>query len=125
MLVFGSGCGRGCKFCDVTLRALRYYPPEKVKKEIEINLKKGGEKSAWIHSDDIFVYGMDPKTSKGMEPNREALEASTIPCILGSTISGISSRSGLSQKFTNLPCSVRPSRWNSLMFTLKSLRFLM
>ena len=68
------GCGRGCKFCDVTLRSLRYYSPEKVKKEIEVNLKKGGEKSAWIHSDDIFVYGMDPKTSKGMEPNREALE---------------------------------------------------
>lgn len=68
------GCGRGCKFCDVTLRALRYYSPEKVKKEIEVNLKKGGEKSAWIHSDDIFVYGMDPRTSKGMEPNREAME---------------------------------------------------
>jgi len=35
---------------------------------------KAGETSAWIHSDDIFVYGMDPRTSKGMEPNREALE---------------------------------------------------
>lgn len=68
------GCGRGCKFCDVTLRALRYYPPEKVKKEIEVNMKKGGLTSAWIHSDDIFVYGMDPKISKRMEPNREALE---------------------------------------------------
>ena len=68
------GCGRGCKFCDVTLRSLRYYPVEKVKKEIEVNIKKGGSKSAWIHSDDIFVYGMDPRTSKGMEPNREALE---------------------------------------------------
>ena len=68
------GCGRGCKFCDVTLRALRYYPPEKVKKEIEVNIKKGGTRTAWIHSDDIFVYGMDPRTSKGMEPNREALE---------------------------------------------------
>jgi len=68
------GCGRGCKFCDVTLRSLRYYPPEKVKKEIEVNIKKGGAKSAWIHSDDIFVYGMDPRTSKQMEPNREALE---------------------------------------------------
>ena len=67
------GCGRGCKFCDVTLRALRYYPPEKVKKEIEVNVK-AGETSAWIHSDDIFVYGMDPRTNKGMEPNREALE---------------------------------------------------
>ncbi len=67
------GCGRGCKFCDVTLRALRYYPPEKVKREIEVNVK-AGETSAWIHSDDIFVYGMDPRTSKGMEPNREAIE---------------------------------------------------
>ena len=54
------GCGRGCKFCDVTLRSLRYYSPEKVKKEIEVNIKKGGMDRAWIHSDDIFVYGMDP-----------------------------------------------------------------
>jgi radical SAM superfamily enzyme YgiQ (UPF0313 family) len=74
MIEVMRGCGRGCKFCDVTLRALRYYPPEKVKKEIEINLKKGGVKAAWVHSDDIFVYGMDPRTSKQMEPNRDALE---------------------------------------------------
>ena len=68
------GCGRGCKFCDVTLRPLRYYPPEKVKKEIEVNLKKGGQTSAWLHSDDIFVYGLDPRKTKNMAPNREALE---------------------------------------------------
>jgi radical SAM superfamily enzyme YgiQ (UPF0313 family) len=74
MIEVMRGCGRGCKFCDVTLRSLRYYPPEKVKKEIEVNIKKGGAKSAWVHSDDIFVYGMDPRTTKNMEPNREALE---------------------------------------------------
>ena len=68
------GCGRGCKFCDVTLRPLRYYPPEKVKREIEVNLKKGGQTSAWLHSDDIFVYGLDPRKTKDMSPNREALE---------------------------------------------------
>jgi radical SAM superfamily enzyme YgiQ (UPF0313 family) len=68
------GCGRGCKFCDVTLRPLRYYPVEKVQKEIEINIKYGGAKNAWIHSDDIFVYGMNPRTTKNMQPNREALE---------------------------------------------------
>ena len=34
------GCGRGCKFCDVTLRPLRYYPPEKVKREIRSQHKK-------------------------------------------------------------------------------------
>jgi radical SAM superfamily enzyme YgiQ (UPF0313 family) len=68
------GCGRGCKFCDVTLRPLRYYPVEKVKKEIEVNIKYGGHKNAWIHSDDIFVYGLNPRTTKNMQPNREALE---------------------------------------------------
>jgi radical SAM superfamily enzyme YgiQ (UPF0313 family) len=68
------GCGRGCKFCDVTLRPLRYYPVEKVQKEIEINMKYGGIKSAWIQSDDIFVYGLNPRTTKNMQPNREALE---------------------------------------------------
>ena len=26
------GCGRGCKFCDVTLRSLRYYSPDVWKK---------------------------------------------------------------------------------------------
>jgi radical SAM superfamily enzyme YgiQ (UPF0313 family) len=74
MIEVMRGCGRGCKFCDVTLRALRYYSPEKVKKEIEVNIKKGGLRNAWVHSDDIFVYGMDPRTSKQMEPNRDALE---------------------------------------------------
>ncbi len=34
------GCGRGCKFCDVTLRALRYYPPEKVQRESKLTSRK-------------------------------------------------------------------------------------
>ena len=67
------GCGRGCKFCDVTLRPLRYYPVEKVQQEIAVNMKKGGLKTAWIQSDDIFVYGLNPRTTKNMEPNRDAL----------------------------------------------------
>jgi len=74
MIEVMRGCGRGCKFCDVTLRPLRYYPVEKVQKEIEINMKYGGLKNAWIHSDDIFVYGLNPRTTKNMQPNREAIE---------------------------------------------------
>lgn len=74
MIEVMRGCGRGCKFCDVTLRPLRYYPVEKVVKEIEINMKYGGLKNAWVHSDDIFVYGLNPRTTKNMQPNREALE---------------------------------------------------
>ena len=74
MIEVMRGCGRGCKFCDVTLRPLRYYPVEKVVKEIEVNMKYGGLKNAWVHSDDIFVYGLNPRTTKNMQPNREALE---------------------------------------------------
>ena len=74
MIEVMRGCGRGCKFCDVTLRPLRYYPVEKVQKEIEINMKYGGLKNAWVHSDDIFVYGLNPRTTKNMQPNREAIE---------------------------------------------------
>ena len=74
MIEVMRGCGRGCKFCDVTLRPLRYYPVEKVQQEIEINMKYGGLKNAWIHSDDIFVYGLNPRTTKNMQPNREAIE---------------------------------------------------
>ncbi len=73
MIEVMRGCGRGCKFCDVTLRSLRYYPPEKVRREIMVNVKKG-MKTAWLHSDDIFVYGLNPTTTKNMAPNREAIE---------------------------------------------------
>ncbi|MEP0824549.1 MAG: B12-binding domain-containing radical SAM protein, partial [Nitrososphaera sp.] len=74
MIEVMRGCGRGCKFCDVTLRPLRYYPVEKVQKEIEVNMKYGGLKNAWLQSDDIFVYGMNPRKTKNMQPNREAIE---------------------------------------------------
>ncbi len=62
------GCGVGCDFCEVTLRPLRYYPLEKIKREIEVNVKAGGH-SAWLHSDEIFAY----MHGKRFEPNYEAL----------------------------------------------------
>ena len=37
-------------------------------------MKYGGLKNAWVHSDDIFVYGLNPRTTKNMQPNREAIE---------------------------------------------------
>lgn len=62
------GCGIGCDFCEVTLRPLRYYDPENVAKEIEVNLKAGIQ-NAWFHSDEIFAYGHGPN----FEPNQDAL----------------------------------------------------
>lgn len=63
------GCGIGCDFCEVTLRPLRYYPPEKVRKELEVNVR-AGVNHAWLHSDEIFAY----EHGKNFVPNFEALE---------------------------------------------------
>ena len=63
------GCGIGCDFCEVTLRPLRYYPPEKVRREIEVNVKKGGIDNVWTHSDEIFAY----KHGRNFVPDSEAL----------------------------------------------------
>ncbi len=62
------GCGIGCDFCEVTLRPLRYYPPEKVRRELEVNLRKGMD-NAWLHSDEIFAY----EHGRNFEPNQEAI----------------------------------------------------
>ena len=63
------GCGIGCDFCEVTLRELRYYPVEKIVSEIKVNVEKGGEGLAWLHSDEIFAYKHLPR----YEPNEDAL----------------------------------------------------
>ncbi len=63
------GCGIGCDFCEVTLRPLRYYPPEKVRKELEVNVR-AGINHAWLHSDEIFAFNH----GRNFVPNAEAIE---------------------------------------------------
>lgn len=61
------GCPRGCSFCSVTLRSLRYYPLEKIEKEILVNVRNGIT-SGILHSDDVLLYG-----AKGIIPSPEPL----------------------------------------------------
>ncbi|MGA1975527.1 MAG: radical SAM protein [Conexivisphaerales archaeon] len=63
------GCGIGCDFCEVTLRPPRYYPTEKIKREIEVNVR-AGISHPWLHSDEIFTY----QHGRNFSPNSEALE---------------------------------------------------
>jgi hypothetical protein len=42
LVEIGRGCCRGCQFCSVTLRPLRWYPIEKIRREIDVNIKVGG-----------------------------------------------------------------------------------
>jgi radical SAM superfamily enzyme YgiQ (UPF0313 family) len=71
MIEVMRGCGRGCQFCEVTLRRLRYFSPEFVQREASINAR-AGLTNAWLHSDDIFLYKVEDY--KTMQPNSDAIK---------------------------------------------------
>ncbi|WP_460125415.1 B12-binding domain-containing radical SAM protein [Stetteria hydrogenophila] len=52
------GCPRGCRFCSVTLRPLRFMPLDKIEREIRVNLE-GGVRNVLLHSEDVLLYGAD------------------------------------------------------------------
>jgi len=65
------GCGRGCEFCEVTLRRPRYFPLDYIADEVAVNARIGGD-SIQLHSDDIFLYRLE--NWKTMEPNEDAVK---------------------------------------------------
>ncbi|MDP7982931.1 MAG: radical SAM protein, partial [Conexivisphaerales archaeon] len=61
------GCPRGCKFCNVTLRPLRYIPLEDIEEELKVN-RAAGIRAGILHSEDVLLYGAD-----GIHPRPEPL----------------------------------------------------
>jgi radical SAM superfamily enzyme YgiQ (UPF0313 family) len=68
LIELGRGCCRGCEFCSVTLRPLRWFPYEKIMREIDVNINVGNINWACLHSEDVMLYG-----SKNIVPNDEKL----------------------------------------------------
>jgi radical SAM superfamily enzyme YgiQ (UPF0313 family) len=67
LVEIGRGCCRGCQFCNVTMRPLRWYPLEKINHEISVNIDAGNN-SVCLHSEDVMLYG-----SKNTVPNEEKI----------------------------------------------------
>jgi radical SAM superfamily enzyme YgiQ (UPF0313 family) len=56
LVEIGRGCCRHCEFCNVTLRPLRWYPYEKILREIKVN-QKSGITMLCLHAEDVMLYG--------------------------------------------------------------------
>jgi radical SAM superfamily enzyme YgiQ (UPF0313 family) len=67
LIEIGRGCCRGCEFCNVTLRPLRWYPREKILREMNVN-KAAGIDECCLHAEDVMLYG-----SKNTSPDDEKL----------------------------------------------------
>jgi len=63
----GRGCNRRCKFCEVTKTNLRWYPLNKIEKELQVNRNEGITKGI-IHAEDVLLYG-----TTGFIPHDEKL----------------------------------------------------
>ncbi len=68
LVELGRGCCRGCQFCNVTLRPLRWCPIDKIDREIDINVNSGKVKNGCLHAEDVMLYG-----SSNTTPNDEKL----------------------------------------------------
>ncbi|MGQ9583144.1 MAG: B12-binding domain-containing radical SAM protein [Thermoplasmatota archaeon] len=67
----GRGCPRGCRFCTVTLQALRWYPLDRIEREIMVN-RRAGVRDGTLHAEDVLLYG-----SRGVKPDRSKVLALT------------------------------------------------
>jgi radical SAM superfamily enzyme YgiQ (UPF0313 family) len=67
LVEIGRGCCRGCEFCSVTLRPLRWHPYEKIMREIDVN-KAGNISWSCLHAEDVMLYG-----SKNVLPEDDKL----------------------------------------------------
>lgn len=56
LVEIGRGCCRGCNFCSVTLKPLRWYPYEKIMREIGVNIN-GQINWTCLHAEDVMLYG--------------------------------------------------------------------
>lgn len=68
LIEIGRGCCRGCQFCVTTLRPLRWYSLEKIRREISVNREKGKMNGVCLHAEDVMLYG-----SKNTLPNPDKL----------------------------------------------------
>ncbi len=68
LVEIGRGCCRGCEFCNVTLRPLRWYPIEKIMREIDVNINLSKNHGSVLHGEDVMLYG-----SNNVTPNDEKL----------------------------------------------------
>jgi len=68
LVELGRGCCRGCEFCNVTQRPLRWYPLEKIKREIAVNVASEKVSGCCLHAEDVMLYG-----SKNTLPDEEKM----------------------------------------------------
>lgn len=63
------GCGRGCQFCSVALRAGNSIPLDRILHNVRVQVSEGGD-TVMLTTEDLFLYEQGPR----FDPNVPALK---------------------------------------------------
>lgn len=117
LVEIGRGCPRGCKFCSVTLRPLRWYPYEKIEKEIKVNVE-AGVKEGILHAEDVLLYGQKgviPDEEKVIKLNRMAKKYYDVISWSHASFAAVAAKPKLIEKCSEIICDERQRWWGAEM----------
>ena len=117
LIEVGRGCPRGCKFCSVTLRPLRWYSYEKIEKELSVNVN-AGITGGIIHAEDIPLYGQKgvvPDEEKVLKLNRLAKKYYKTLSWSHASFAAVAAKPKLIEKCSEIICDESQSWWGAEM----------
>ncbi|HEC87786.1 MAG TPA: B12-binding domain-containing radical SAM protein [Thermoplasmata archaeon] len=117
LIEIGRGCPRGCKFCSVTLRPLRWYPYEKIEKEMKVNVE-AGVKGGILHAEDVLLYGQRgvmPNEEKIVKLNEMAKKYYDIISWSHASFAAVTAKPRLIEKCSEIICDEKQKWWGAEM----------
>lgn len=111
LVELGRGCCRGCEFCSVTLRPLRWYPFDKIMREIDVNMKVGGMSWSCLHAEDVMLYGSKdiwPKDEKLIKLHELAVKKTGSTSWSHSSLASVAAKPDLFSKVSEIICQKQP-----------------
>lgn len=117
LVEIGRGCPRGCKFCSVTLRPLRWYPYEKIEKELKVNAN-AGVTAGILHAEDVLFYGQNgviPDEEKQIRLHRLAKRYYKNLVWSHASFAAVASKPKLMEKLSEIILDEHQSWWGAEM----------
>jgi len=117
LIEVGRGCPRGCKFCSVTQRQLRWYSYEKIEKELRVNTN-AGITGGVIHAEDVLLYGQKyvvPDEEKVLKLNKLTKKYYKTLGWSHASFAAVAAKPKLIKKCSEIICDENQSWWGAEM----------
>ena len=117
LVEIGRGCPRGCKFCSVTLRPLRWYPYEKIEREIKVNVE-AGVRGGILHAEDVMLYGVKsviPDEEKVLKVNELAKKYYDTISWSHASFAAVAAKPKIIEKVAEIICDEKQRWWGAEM----------